>query len=319
MRRDEFLKTLLTAATAGSLPRLACAAGSLKMMIPANPGGGWDSTGRALGRALTEAKVFDVVQYENRGGAAGALGLAQYVSSAKGDPGSLIMMGAVMLGGIITAKPPVSITQCTPIARLTSEYNVFVVPANSPFQTMKDVAAAMKKDIGAVKFGGGSRGSTEHIAASILARNLGADPKKVNYVPFRGGGEATTAILGGNISVGGSGYSEFAEHIKAGKMRAIGMTSERRIKGIDVPTLKEQGFNVVIGNWRGVYGAPGLNAEQQADLTKAVLAATKSKVWQEALAQNGWTSSIATGKEFADFVDYEFTSLRAIMYLSGMV
>ncbi|MFM7332226.1 MAG: Bug family tripartite tricarboxylate transporter substrate binding protein, partial [Brachymonas sp.] len=251
MRRDDFLKSLLATAAAGSLPSIANASGALKMMIPANPGGGWDSTGRAFGKALTEAKVFDAVQYENRGGAAGAIGLAQFVNSAKGDPNAMIMMGAVMLGGIITAKPPVNITQCTPIARLTSEYNVFVVPANSAFRTMKDVIEAMKRDPGAVKFGGGSRGSTEHIAASILARNIGVDPKKVNYVPFRVGGEATAGIIGGNVSVGGSGYSEFAEHIKAGKMRAIGMTSEKRIKGIDVPTLKEQGLNVVIGNWRG--------------------------------------------------------------------
>ena len=86
---------------------------------------------------------------------------------------------------------------------------------------------------------------------------MGADPSKVNYVAFRGGGEAVAAILGGNVTVGGSGYSEFAEYIKAGKMRAIAVTSDKRLPGIDVPTMKEQGINVVIGNWRGVYGAPG--------------------------------------------------------------
>ena len=80
---------------------------------------------------------------------------------------------------------------------------------------------------------------------------------------FRGGGEATAAILGGNVTVGGSGYSEFAEYIKTGKMRAIGVTSEKRLPGIDVPTLKEQGIDVVIGNWRGVYGAPGITPEQR--------------------------------------------------------
>lgn len=319
MRRQEFLKSLLAATAAGSLPGIASAAPALKMMIPANPGGGWDGTGRALGKALTEAKAFDAIQYENRGGAAGAIGLAQYINSAKGDPNSLIMMGAVMLGGIITSKPPVTITQCTPIARLTSEYNVFVVPADSPFKSMKDVAVAMKKDPASVKIGGGSRGSTEHIASSMLARNIGVDPKRVNYVPFRGGGEAVAAIIGGNVSVGGSGYSEFAEHIKAGKMRAIGVTSERRLKGIDVPTLKEQGYSVVLGNWRGVYGAPGLSVDQQAELSRQIIAATKTKFWQDALAQNGWTPALLTGKEFSDFVDFEFTSLRAIMYLSGMI
>jgi putative tricarboxylic transport membrane protein len=134
----------------------------------------------------------------------------------------MMVMGAVMLGGIITGKPPVTLTQCTPLARLTSEYNVFVLPANSPLKTMADVVAQLKKDPGSVKWGGGSRGSTEHIAAAMIAREVGVDPAKINYVAFRGGGEATAAILGGNVTVGGSGYSEFAEYITSGKMRAIG-------------------------------------------------------------------------------------------------
>jgi putative tricarboxylic transport membrane protein len=319
MRRDEFLKSLLAAAAAGSVPGIASAAPTLKMMIPANPGGGWDTTGRALGKALTEAKAMDAVQYENKGGAAGAIGLAQYVNSAKGDPNSMIMMGAVMLGGIITGKPPVNITQCTPVARLTSEFNVFVVPANSPIKNMKDVVEQLKKDPGSVKFGGGSRGSTEHIAACQLAKNVGVDPKKVNYVAFRGGGEANAAILGGNVTIGGGGLSEIVEYIQAGKMRAVGVTSDKRIKGVDIPTLKEQGFDVVIGNWRGIYGAPGITPAQTSDLIKAVTAATKTKFWQETLEKNGWTAALMTGKEFGDFVDFEFSSLRATMYLSGML
>ncbi len=320
MRRDQFMHGLLATGLAACAPALqAQSIPSLKMMIPANPGGGWDSTGRALGQAFTESKLAQAVQYENKGGAAGAIGLAQFITASKGDPQALIMMGAVMLGGLITSKAPVSITQCTPLARLTSEYNVFVVPTNSPFRSMKDIVEAMKKDPASVKFGGGSRGSTEHIAASMMARAAGIDPKKVNYVPFRGGGEATAAIIGGNVSVGGSGYSEFAEHIQAGKMRALGVTSDKRIKGVNVPTLKEQGLNVIIGNWRGLYAAPGITPEQQASLIALVSAATKSATWQSALAKNGWSPAFISGKEFADFVDYDFTSLRAIMYLSGML
>ncbi len=318
MRRDTFLKSMAALAAAGALPLSARAAANLKMMIPANPGGGWDTTGRALGKALLEAKVADSVVYENRGGAAGALGLAQFVNSAKGDPNALMVMGAVMLGGIITGKPPVTLSQVTPIARLTSEYNVFVLPADSPLKTMKDVVEQLKRDPGSVKWGGGSRGSTEHIAACILARSVGVDPKKVNYVAFRGGGEATAAILGGNVTVGGSGYSEFAEYIAAGKMRAIGVTSQKRLPGVAVPTMKEQGYDVVIGNWRGVYGAPGITAAQREALTKLVVDATRSKAWAEALQANKWTPALQTGREFDEFVDYEFSALRAIIYLAGM-
>ena len=320
MRRDTFLKSLAALAAVGSLPLPARAAVAMKMMLPANPGGGWDTTGRALGKALQDAGVASSVTYENKGGAAGAIGLAQFINGSKGDPHALMVMGAVMVGGIITGKPPVNLGQATPIARLTSEYNVFVLPANSPFKSMAEVVAQLKKDPGSVKWGGGSRGATEHIAAAMIAREVGVDPAKINYVAFRGGGEATAAILGGNVTIGGSGYSEFAEYINAGKMRAIGVTSPKRLKDLpNVPTLKEQGINVEIGNWRGVYGAPGINAEQRKALIAMVDKAVMSKAWAEALEKNGWTPAWLAGEEFGNFVDSEFASLRATMVKSGMV
>ena len=320
MRRDDFLKALAALAAAAALPGSArAAAANVKMMIPANPGGGWDSTGRALGKAMQDAGVAASVAYDNKGGAAGALGLAQFVTGSKGDPNAMMVMGAVMLGGLITGKPPVSLAQATPLARLTSEYNVFVLPAASPLKTMKDVVEQMKKDPGSVKWGGGSRGSTEHIAAAMIARAVGVDPSKINYVAFRGGGEATAAILGGNVTVGGSGYSEFAEYITTGKMRALAVTSDKRLKGVDVPTLKEQGIDVVIGNWRGVYGAPGITAEQRKALTEMLVKATKSKAWAESLEKNNWTPALLAGAEFDKFVDDEFASLRAVMAKSGMI
>ena len=319
MRRDQFIKSVLALAAGSSLSLPSLAAANIKMMIPANPGGGWDTTGRALGKALQDSGVASSVAYENKGGAAGIIGLAQYANATKGDGNSLMVMGAVMLGGIITGKPPVSLDKVTPIARLTSEYNVFVVPANSPLNTMKDVVDQLKKDPGSVKWGGGSRGSTEHIAAAMLAREVGVDAAKINYVPFRGGGEAVAAILGGNVTVGGSGYSEFQQYIETGKMRPIAVTSGKRLKGINIPTMIEQGYNIEIGNWRGVYAPAGLTAAQRKGLTDMVLKATKSKSWAESLEKNNWTPAWMPNPEFDDFVDREFASLRATMVKSGMI
>jgi len=319
MRRDAFLKSAAALVAAGMLPMAARAATNIKMMIPANPGGGWDTTGRALGKAMTDAQVADSVSFDNKGGAAGALGLAQFVNGSKGDPNAIMVMGAVMLGGIITGKPPVSLSQATPLARLTTEYNVFVLPANSPYKSMKEVVEQLKKDPGSIKWGGGSRGSTEHIAAAMIARDVGVDPAKINYVAFRGGGEATAAILGGNVTVGGSGLSEFSEYIKTGKMKPLALTSSTRLKGVDIPTLKELGINVEIGNWRGVYGASGITPEQRKHLTELILKATKSKAWAEAVEKNAWTPALLAGAEFEKFVDDDFAALRATMVKSGMV
>ncbi len=319
MRRDLFLKSIAALAATGAFPLSALAAANIKMMIPANPGGGWDTTGRALGKALVDSGAASTVIFDNRGGAAGALGLAQFVNGSKGDANALMVMGAVMLGGQITSKPAVNLSQATPIARLTSEYNVFVLPPNSPFKSMADVVAQLKKDPGSVKWGGGSRGSTEHIAAAMIAREVGVDASKINYVAFRGGGEATAAILGGNVTIGGSGYSEFAEYINTGKMKALAVTSDTRLKGVAVPTLKELGINVVIGNWRGVYGAPGITPAERQALTALVLKAIKTKSWAEASEKNNWTPAVLSGPAFEKFVDDDFASLRATMVKSGMI
>jgi putative tricarboxylic transport membrane protein len=230
-----------------------------------------------------------------------------------------MVMGAVMLGGIITGKPPVSLSQATPLARLTSEYNVFVLPSDSPFKTMKDVVEQMKKDPGSVKWGGGSKGSIDHISVAMIARATGADVAKINYVPFKGGGEVTAAVLGGHITVGTSGYAELEEFIRTGKMRAIGYTAPSRQKGVEVPTLKEQGIDVEIGNWRGVYGASGITPEQRKALTEAVVKATRTKSWAETLQNNRWSQSLLTGDEFAKFVDEEHARLRALMSKLGMI
>jgi putative tricarboxylic transport membrane protein len=153
----------------------------------------------------------------------------------------------------------------------------------------------------------------------MIAREVGVDATKVNYVAFRGGGEATAAILGGNVTIGGGGYSEMSEYINAGKMRALAVTSGARLKGVNVPTLKEQGINVEIGNWRGVYGAPGITPAQRKALTDMLLKTTKSKSWAESLEKNNWTSAVLSGPEFEKFVDDDFASLRATMVKSGMI
>jgi putative tricarboxylic transport membrane protein len=297
----------------------ALAVDNIKMMIGANPGGGWDSTGRAIGKAMVDAGVAKSVQYENKGGAGGTIGLAQFANASKGDPNALIVTGAVMVGAIVQNKPPVNLSNATPIARLTTEYNVFVVPAASPLKSIKDVVDMLKKDPGSVKWGGGSRGSVDHISVAQIAKEVGVDPSKINYVPFQGGGEASAAILGGHVTVGTSGYSEMQQFIKSGKMRALAITAPTKLAGEAAPTLKESGINVEIGNWRGLYGAPGITPEQRKALADAVMKATAHKSWTDALAGNNWTPAALAGDDFAKFVDGEHKRIEDAMKAVGMV
>jgi len=289
----------------------AAALDNVKMMIPANPGGGWDTTGRELGKAMLASGAVKNIQYDNKGGAAGAIGLAQFVSASKGDPNALMMGGMVMVGGLIQNKSAVTLDQVTPIARLTSEYEVIVVPASSPIKDMKDLMAKFKANPGSISWGGGSAGGTDHILAGMLAKEVGVEPGKVNYVPFKGGGEAVAAIIGGHVSVGVSGLSEFIQHVQSGKMRALGVSSAKAIDKI--PSLKEQGYNVELANWRGIFGAPGITKAQQAELVKAVEMATKHKSWEESLKKQDWTNFWLPGDEYGAFVQMEIKRIGEVL------
>ena len=295
---------------------LAHAQPSLKMMIPANPGGGWDQTGRNLAAAMQSAKLVSSVQFENKGGAGGTIGLAQFVNAAKGDPNAVIIGGMVMVGGIYLNDSPVTLSMVTPIARLTGEYEVVVVPTNSPHKSMADLVKAFKANPGAVSWGGGSAGGTDHILVGLIAKAAGVPGSKINYVPYKGGGEAIAAIVGGHLTAGVSGVGEFAEQIKGGRMRALAVSAPTREEGI--ATLKEQGINVELANWRGIFGAPGITNAQRDALVKLVKSATESAAWKETLKKLGWTPIFLGGEDYKKYIDEDTKRIAAIIDELGL-
>lgn len=309
------MRVLLAAALSMSAA-VAFAQPSLKMMIPANPGGGWDQTGRSLAAAMQSAKLVSGVQFDNKGGAAGTIGLAQFVNSAKGDPNAVMIGGMVMVGGIILNKSAVNLSQVTPIARLTSEWEVIVVPAQSPHKTLADLLLAFRENPGKVSWGGGSAGGTDHLLIGMVAKAVGVDPVKVNYVAFKGGGEAVAAILGGHVTAGVSGVGEFAEHVKSGKMRALAVSAPSKVDGI--PSLKEQGIDVELGNWRGVFGAPGITREQSDALVKLVHAATQTASWKATAEKLGWTQQFLGGDDYRKFLEEDTRRVREIIESLGL-
>lgn len=309
LKLGKFLAALLFAGAATAQP-------NLKIMIPANPGGGWDQTGRHLASAMQSAKLVSSVQFENKGGAAGAIGLAQFVNAAKGDPNAMMVGGMVMVGGTYLQNSPVTLAQVTPVARLTSEWEVIVVPANSPHKTMADLVKAFKANPGAVSWGGGSAGGTDHILVGLIARAVGVEPARINYVPFKGGGEAIAAIVGGHVTAGVSGLGEFAEQIKGGRMRALGVSAPGRVEGI--PSLKEQGIDVELGNWRGIFAAPGISTAQRDALVKLVKDATETAAWKATLAKLGWSGEFLGGDAYAKFLADDTVRIAGIIDSLGI-
>jgi putative tricarboxylic transport membrane protein len=318
---SRFSKLVSGTIAAGLLAVVATSAvaqlAELKIIAPAAPGGGWDQTARSMQQAMVAAGAAKNVQVINVPGAGGTVGLAQFVNSK--DPNTLMVNGFVMVGAILLNKSPVSLDQTTPIARLTEETEVVVVPADSPIKTAKDLAAAIKADVSKVTFAGGSAGGVDHILAALIVKAAGADASKVNYIPFSGGGESLAAILGGKVTAGISGYGEYEGQIKAGKLRAIGISSEKRQAGLDVPTLKEQGLDAVTTNWRSVVAPPGLSAEDKKKLTDAVDKMAKSDAWKEILKQKGWDDAYLAGDDFAKFLKQEQARVAEVMKAIGLV
>ncbi|WP_229428460.1 Bug family tripartite tricarboxylate transporter substrate binding protein [Microvirga pudoricolor] len=297
----------------------ALAQQDLKIMAPAGPGGGWDAAARSLQQVITQTGLSKNVQVTNVTGAGGTIGLAQFVNTAKGDPNQLMVNGITMLGAILSNKSPVNLDQVTPIARLTGDPLVIVVPATSPIRTVKDLEAAVKADLAKVTWAGGSAGGADHILAALFTKAAGADPAKVNYIAFSGGGEALAAMLGGKVTAGVSGYGEFESQIKAGKLRALALSSGKRMAGADVPTLKEQGMDVEVVNWRAVMAGPDITADQRKALAETIEKVVKSKEWAEILKARGWEDYYLAGDPFKAFIKDEQSRVGEILKSVGLV
>lgn len=309
---------VLASIIAGALAMPAAAA-DYTIIAPANPGGGWDQTARSLQTSLQDEGISKSVQVQNVPGAGGTIGLAQFASQQKGNANALIVGGYVMVGAILTNNAPVTLKDVTPIARLTGEYEAVVVPASSPLKSMADLVEQLKKDPGSVSWGGGSAGGTDHIAVGLIAKAAGVDPTKINYIAYSGGGEALASILGSQVTAGVSGYGEFESQVKAGTLRLLAVSSAERIEGVDAPTLKESGLDVVVENWRMVAAAPGLSADQEAAINADVEKLVKSKSWQDTLKTKGWQDTYLAGDAFKAQLAKDIDATQAILKDIGLV
>ncbi|MES2183430.1 MAG: tripartite tricarboxylate transporter substrate-binding protein [Pseudomonadota bacterium] len=288
-------------------------AGTLNMVIPANEGGGWDQTGRTLGAALVASGAVGRVQYENIGGKGGITGLERYTASYASDPDALLIGGFVMVGAVALQHPAVRLADVRPLARLTSDYPVVVVAQDSPLRTAADLVAAIRADASAVPVAGGSAGGIDHLFAALLLRAAKASPSQLVYQPFASGREVVDAVTAGKARVGISGYSEFAQAIGAGRMRAIGIGARRPVRGI--PSLREQGVDADLANWRGVFTGLPVPDARALQWVAAIERATQSEVWQHAVGSNRWEPAFSTGKDLADFIQLDDYTTRALIYM----
>jgi putative tricarboxylic transport membrane protein len=309
----------ILAATLATGHEAAAQVKRLTIIAPAAPGGGWDQTARAMQQALQQARLAEAVSVVNVAGAGGTVGLAQFVTSSKGKDDVLMAMGLIMVGAVLTNRSPVTLQQVTPIARLTGEYEVLVVPAASPYRTLGEFVKAWKADPGRLAIAGGSAGGTDHMLAGLLAKTVGIEPTKVNYVPHSGGGESIASLVGNQVAAGVNGAAELVSFIKTGRLRPLAISSETRVAGLDIPTFVEQGVSLTLANWRGVVAPPGITAAQRAVLTTLMDRLHASPEWKQVLAKNNWTDIYQSGAAFDAYLREEDKRATGVLKSIGLV
>ncbi len=298
-----FRRTLMLSAMALSLASATSLAEPAKVMIPGGAGGGWDGTGRLAFDVMAKAGIFtEGATITNKGGAAGTLGLADFMRT-KGQDSSVMVMGVIMVGGIIANKSPVNIDTVTPLARLTYEFNAIAVPADSPIKTAKDFVDALKKDPGAMAVAGGSAGGVDHATLALLAKMAGVPADKLNYVPFASGAEVVTSLAGGKVKAAISGISELKPQLDTKRIRFVAVTSEKGSDGTQ--SLKEQGIDLAIGNWRGIVGAPDMSAAGRKTWLDRLERMSKTKEWKDGLEKTGLEDAFLSGDAFGAFLNEE--------------
>lgn len=317
MKRRRFLEGSFGAAFTASLSATPFASSAsnaydkLNIYIPANVGGGWDATGRALGSALQSSAQTGEVVYDNKGGQGGLVGLPDFVTRFGDNPKALIVGGLVMIGSIALNRPAVDLRQLTPVARLSTDLLVLIVPKNSPYKDCASLMYDLKARPGSVAIAGGGAGGVDHMCTAMIARAAAADLNQLKYLPFSGGAEMLKALADGRAQAAVSGYGELKKMLQDGDVRALGVTSVKSSFGI--PSLREQGVNVDLNNWRGVFAGKNITPAQVENLRESVLKATQHPSWKDTLTRNSWQAAWLTGNDFHEVVNLDMAMAFALV------
>jgi putative tricarboxylic transport membrane protein len=296
--------------------------GQGECIAPSNPGGGWDMTCRSTSAVLQKTGMFkESIYVTNMPGGSGAVAIANIVTKRKGDTNLIVAASNALTFTVALGRTPHTYKDIIPIAQIGAEIGGFFVKEDSKFKTVTDIANAMKADIKSVSFSGGSApGGQDHMKVAMFAKAIGADPTKVVYVPFQGGGEALTSVLGGHTQVGALDISEAAGQLEAGKIRGVGVLSEKRsTKFPDIPTFTEQGVKVNYTVWRGFYMAPGTSADAVKWWTDTLKKMVTTPEWQAEAKKVGMEPIYMFGDDFAKFVNKDAEESRALLKELGFV
>ena len=320
-------KTLIAVALAGAAGACLAQGASwspqrnVEIVVGSAPGGSNDKTARAVEHALAQQKLVpSSITVVNRPGGGSSIAFT-YVQQRPGDPHTLLVGTTALLTNHITGRSQIHHTDFTPIASLFNDYVVFAVNASSSIKDGKDLAARLKKDPQSVSIGFATAlGSHNHIAAGLLAKRMGINPRDLKVIAYKGSAEAITSLLGAHIDLVTTAGGNAAPHVAAGRMRVVAAAAPTRFADAlaDVPTWKELGVDLVYGGFRGIVGPKGLTAQQVAFWEGALKKCTERPEWQQDLRKNYWTNVFLPGKAFAKELDEDYTAMKSVLVDLGL-
>lgn len=296
--------------------------GQGECIAPSNPGGGWDMTCRTTAAVLQKTGMFkDSIYVTNMPGGSGAVAIANVIAKRKGDTNLIVAASPALTFTIALGRTPHAYKDVIPIAQIGAEIGGFFVKEDSKYKTLADLVAALKADPKSVSFSGGSApGGQDHMKVALFAKAIGIDPTKIIYVPFQGGGEALTSVLGGHTQVAALDISEAGGQLEAGKIRGLGLMADKRSgKFKDIPTTGEQGVPVTYVVWRGFYMAPGTPPEVVQWWTDTLKKMVATPEWKAEADKVGLEPITRFGDDFAKFVTAESDQFRTLLKELGFV
>lgn len=290
---------------------------NLTLIAPAGAGGGWDGFVREQQQAMRQARLVGNIQVVNIPGAGGTIGLSRFATMT-GRSDTLMATGSAMTGGILINDSPVGYDDVNPLVKISEDYDVVIVPGDSKLGSITDLINEWKTDPKGHPWTGGSAGSLDHLVVANLAQEADLEGTNITFIPKSGGGEAIAALLNGTADYAVTGYNEVADQITAGRVKALGVTSPQRITGVDIPTIQEQGHNVVLANWRGMLAAPGVDKDTMQKQLALLEEMRKTPEWQDALKRNAWTDAWETGDDLTEFLKEDQEKTAALLEELGL-
>lgn len=288
---------------------------SMTVIAPAAAGGGWDTVAREIQQAQRANGIVNNTQVVNVPGAGGTIALGN-LEILEGKANNLMVGGTGQLAATIQYDSATTYADVNPLAVVVEEYDVVVVPGDSPYTSLKELTDAWAKNPGKVPWTGG--GSFDQLVVTEMAISAGVSPKEMIYVSSDGGGESTQALLNGTAAAAASGYPDSIDQIESGRLRALAIVAKDPVAGVDIPTTVEQGLVVTLANWRLLVAPGGITDAEKSELESIVRETIATPQWREAIERYNWNENVVTGDELATFLDEEKTRIQGLYKELGL-